>query len=1046
MNGESKIGGYDYSETESKVLDYWEKKKIYEKSVQKNKEGKKYHYLDGPPYTSGAIHIGHAWGKALRDASLRYRRMQGYNCWDTPGFDTHGLPIEVAVEKKLGIQNKQEIVEKFGLKNFIDECQKFAIEQMEPMIKDFKRVGVWLDWKKPYITFKNEYIEGAWWALKKAQEKGFLYQGEKAMTWCPRCATALAKHELEYENIKEDSIFVKLRVKGKNNEYLIIWTTTPWTMPFNLAVMVNPELEYVRARVDDETWILAKGMAPAVINSVAGKQFEIIEELKGEKLEGLEYEPLFGDLLKAYSEIKEKSPKAFTVLLSKEYVSLGSGSGLVHCAPGCGPEDYEVGRKNKIPPFNELDEHGKIKNTMGVFSGLVAKKDDKKFIEIIKNKGMLIETSPVEHEYAHCWRCHTPVVYKTTKQWFLGVEKLKDRMIEENKKVQWVPDWAGARWFHSWLSDLQDWCISRQRFWGIPLPIWKCSKCNEIKLVESNEEIKKLTGKKLDNLHRPWIDDVEFKCGKCSGKMKRIPDVLDVWLDSGAATWATIGDTKKWDSIQADFILEGKDQIRGWFNSLICLSMVSREISAYKSVYMHGFVNDSLGRKMSKSLKNIISPYEVIDKYGADTMRYYMIGATKPGLDMNYNFEDMKLKFRNLAVLWNIHKFLIDYASAMENAGTKITSKNLGTEEKYILSKLNSTIIKVTELYENYRLNEIPEEIESLFLELSRTYIQMIREKSVSGTEDEKQTVCAVIYTVLLETLKMFSTISPFISEHIYLNLREKFGLKAASITLCQWPEAQKKNIDEELEKNIGIAKDILQAVYSAREICQLGIRWPVKDIVVASKDETVQKAVAKLKDTIKTLANAKEVIVKDDLGLKRKVRADYQKLGPVFGEKTPKIIAQLSINSPETILQAIEKEGKFLLKINGEKVEILPEYLLIESEIPTHLAESKFRGGIIYLNKDRNKELEAEGFSREIIRRIQELRKKSGMVKTDKIELFVQSDKEMVEMLKKWEKQIKEKVGALKIEVDTATSDRYEFESREKVKGKEFVLMMNKV
>lgn len=1046
MAEDKKISGYDFKSTEEKVLAYWEKNKIYEKSKEKNKDGKKYRYLDGPPYTSGAIHIGHAWGKSLRDASLRYRRMLGYNCWDTPGFDTHGLPIEVAVEKKLGIQDKHEITEKFGMKKFIEECQKFAIEQMHPMVKDFKRIGIWLNWDDPYITFKNEYIEGAWWALKKAQEKGYLYLGEKAMTWCPRCATALAKHELEYETVNEDSIFVKLKVKGKDNEYLIIWTTTPWTMPFNLAVMANPELDYVKAKVDNgETWILAKGMAPSVIQAVADRKFETIEEFKGEKLEGLEYEPIFSDELPIYAEIKKKNKNAFTVLMSKEYVSLGSGSGLVHCAPGCGPEDYEVGRKNNIPPFNELDEHGKMQPSMGMFAGLTAKKDDKKFMEILDKKGILIATTKVEHEYAHCWRCKTGVVYKTTDQWFLAVEKLKDKMIELNKKVTWVPDWGGNRWFDSWLKDLQDWCISRQRFWGIPLPIWTCEKCKEVKLVESGAEIEKLTGKKLNDLHRPWIDEVEFKC-KCGGTMKRVPDILDVWLDSGAATWATWENKKDWETVSSDFILEGKDQIRGWFNSLNSLSMVSREIGAFKAVYMHGFVNDSQGRKMSKSLKNIISPYEVIDEYGADTMRYYTIGAAKPGLDMSYNFEDMRLKFRNLAVLWNVHKFLIDYSDTIENADTKIISKNLGVEEKYILSRLNSMIKEVTQLYEDYRLNEIPEKMELLFLDLSRTYIQMIREKSVSGTDEEKQTIFAVIYNVLLDTLKVFSTIAPFICEEIYLNLREKFSIKPASITLQKWPEANSKLIDEELEKNMDITREITQAIYNARESSQLGIRWPVKDVIIVSKDENVPKAVKALKETIKTLTNVKDIIIKEEMGLKKSVKADYKKMGPVFGEKTPNLIAQMAINSPETILGAIERTGKFVLKADGKEFEIVKEHLMIENIVPEHLAESKFRSGFIYLNKDRTKELEAEGFSRELTRRVQALRKNAGMIKTDDIDLFIQSDKEIVDMLKNWASKIKEKVGAIKIDIDSATSDNYEHQSKEKIKGKEFIVMINKV
>ncbi|MBW3023155.1 isoleucine--tRNA ligase, partial [Candidatus Woesearchaeota archaeon] len=916
MDGDGKIGGYDSKVTEEMVLNYWANHKIYSKSVEKNKKGKKYHYLDGPPYTTGARHIGHAWGKALRDASLRFRRMQGFNCWDTPGFDTHGLPIEVQVEKKFEIKNKQEILEKFGLKKFIEECKNFAVEQMHPMITDFKRIGVWLDWDSPYITFKNEYIEGAWWALKRAQEKGLLYQGEKAMTWCPRCATTLAKHELEYESLKEDSVFIKFKVKGKENEYLVIWTTTPWTIPFNLAVMANPELDYVKAKVDNEVWILAKGMAPSVIGAVAGKKFEVVEEFKGSKLEGLEYEHPLEDELKIYDELEKKHTNVCTVLLSKEYVSLGSGSGLVHCAPGCGPEDYEVGRKYKIPPFNELDEHGRFGKSMGRFSGMTAKVDDKKFIEIFREKGILIDTAPVEHDYAHCWRCKTAVVYKTTDQWFLAVEKLKEKMIEENKKVVWVPDWAGSRWFRSWLTDLQDWCISRQRFWGIPLPIWKCTKCKEIKIIESKEDLEKLSGKKIDDLHRPWVDELEIKC-KCKSKMKRIEDVLDVWLDSGAATWATTKKSSKWGTVTADFILEGKAQIRGWFNSLTCLSTVSREINAYKAVYMHGFVNDSLGRKMSKSLKNIISPYEVIEKYGADTMRYYMIGAAKPGLDMNYNFDDMKVKFRNLGVLWNIHKFVSDYAETLGKPSTKLTKSAMGTEEKFIFSKLNSTIEEVTELYETYRLNEIPDKIESLYLDLSRTYIQMIREKSVTGTEKEKQVIFTAIYNVLFETLKMLATIAPFVTEHMYLNLKKQFGLKPLSIHLNEWPSFEEKLIDKQLEWDMEQAKDMLQAIYSARESSKLGIRWPVKDVTIVSKDENVRKAAENLSDIIKTQANVKKVIVKEDMGFRKKVKADFKKVGPSFGEKAPKIIAQLAINSPETILGAIEKNGKFIVKVD---------------------------------------------------------------------------------------------------------------------------------
>ena len=525
----------------------------------------------------------------------------------------------------------------------------------------------------------------------------------------------------------------------------------------------------------------------------------------------------------------------------------------------------------------------------------------------------------------------------------------------------------------------------------------------------------------------------------------RSKEVLDVWLDSGAATWATVPKSQ-WEKIKADFILEGKDQIRGWFNSLTCLSMVARGIGAYKSVYMHGFVNDSLGRKMSKSLKNVISPYEVIDKYGADTMRDYMIGASKPGLDMSYNFEDMKIRFRNLGVLWNIHKFLIEYADIVEKSSAKITKKDCGVEERYILSRLNSTIKDVTGLFENYRLNEIPDKIESLYLDLSRTYIQLVREKSVTGTEKEKQAIFAVIYNTLAETLKMLAPVAPFIAEHMHLNLKNKFKLKPASIHLCDWPKADEKLIDAKLELSVEQAKDILQAIYSARETAQLGIRWPVKEVTVITQDDSITKSAEALEELIKTQANVKKIVVKKDIEFRKKVKADFSKIGPLYGDKAPKVIAQLSINSPETILGSIEKTGKFMVKADAEQFEIKREHLIIERELPSHLLEAEFRGGFVYLNKERNPELEAEGFAREITRRVQALRKEQGLVRTDSIDLFIKADKELVEILKNWHKQIKEKVGAKKIDIDTSTSESFKVSKKEKVKNKEFEIMFEKV
>ena len=856
---------FNPKDIELEILSFWDKNEIYKKVVKKNEKGKDFLYLDGPPYSNGAIHIGHAWGKSLRDCLLRYKRMRGCKVLDKPGFDMHGLPIEVQVEKKFGIKNKQEILDKFGLNKFIEECERFAVEQMHPMIKDFKRMGVWLDWENPYMTIKNSYIEGTWMALKKAKTNDFLYKGEKAMTWCARCATALAKHELDYEDVKVDSIFLKFKVVGSKDEYLVIWTTTSWTVPFNMAVMAHPDADYVKIKVDDEVWILAKAVIGPFVNMLLGKKYEIIEEMKGSDLEGLSYEH---PLSKDYTAFEQFSsvPKLHTVVLSKEYVDTNSGSGLVHTAPGCGTGDYEVGRANGIPPFNELDEQGVFSSKMGPFAGWVAKKDDKRFIEYYREQGFLIVNTEIEHSYAHCWWCKSPIIYKTTEQWFLAVSRLSKDMRELNKKIIWVPDWAGNRQFDSWLENLQDWCISRQRFWGIPLPIWECEKCDKYLLVESADELEKLSGKKLDNLHRPFVDGVTIKCD-CSNVMHRVPDVLDVWMDSGAAPWAAL---EKKDDFVLDFILEGKDMIRGWFNSLMCLSMVAFGKPSYKGVYMSGMIMDAKGRKMSKSLKNIISPYEVIDDVGADTMRFYMIGGAKPGLDLNYNFNDIKVKMRSLGVLWNLHKFLIEFAR-LNKFGAGTAPKSFALEEKYMLSYLHRTVGEVTQLFEDYKLNEPPEKIENLFLELSRFYIQLVREKSVSGSLEDKKAIFRVMYDCILSSVKMLAPVAPFTSEQIYLNLKEHFELKEESVHLCDWVEYDENLVDTDLESEFEIAKDVIQSILAGRERVGYGVRWPLPKVEVFVNKENFVPALEKLSSLIEVQTNVKELIVigcDDDISL----------------------------------------------------------------------------------------------------------------------------------------------------------------------------------
>ncbi len=939
---------FDLINLEKDVLKFWEKNKIYSTLKKKRKKNKGFYFLDGPPYTSGEVHIGTAWNKVLKDCILRYKRMQGFDVWDRAGYDMHGLPTAHAVEKKLDLKHKEDIP-KFGVSKFIEECKKFSLKNLKKMNEDFMRLGVWMDFKNAYQTINPEFIEGEWWLVKQAEKKKRLYEGEKVMHWCPNCATALAKHELEYRNKQDDSGFFKFRVKNNENEFLVIWTTTFWTLDFNVAVMVNPDLDYVRAKVGNEVWIVAKDLV-SDLEEITNKRFKIIEEFKGKNLDGLKYEhPFYNELREHFDRLRKESNRVHTILLSKEYVDTSSGSGLVHCAVGCGVEDYEVGHKYGILPFNEVDEFGYYRSNMGKFSGWHVFVDIDKFVEAYKDKGSLIYVTPIEHEYPHCWRCHEPVIFRTTKQWFFKVEDLIPKMRKLNKKIRWQPSWAGERWFDSWLENLRDNGITRQRYWGAPLPIWKCDKCEDYIVIGSRDELKKLSGKFPRDLHRPYIDRITIKC-KCGGVKKRIPDILDVWIDAGTTSWTCLDFPQKKDLFKklwpADFILEGKDQIRGWFNLLLVSSMLAFGKHPYKSCYMHGFIQDAKGRKMSKSLKNYISPYEVINKYGADTFRYYSIGGANPGLDLNYNFEDMKVKFRNLNILYNLSNLLLNYCDK------KQSKVDLDLEEKYIFSKLHSCIEKATKAFEDYRINEVPWIIEEVFLELSRTYVQLTRDK----INNNPKPVLYTIYNVLFEILKLFAPICPFITEEIYQKLKKRFKLKEESIHFYKWPRFDRKLVNKKLEESFDLMKDIIQEALAQREEAKLGIRWPLPKLTIFVKETGLNK----LKKLIKQAINVKKVEI---------------------------------------------KKGKFKVRLD------------------TNLTEK----------------LEGEGYARELMRKIQSLRKKANLQRKDKIKLSIYSEYD----LSMFSNEIKNKVGAEKI---SFKKGNYKIKSIEKIKEKNFEISFQKV
>ncbi|HIH10726.1 TPA: isoleucine--tRNA ligase, partial [Candidatus Woesearchaeota archaeon] len=988
---------YDHKVVELQVLDYWKKNTVVQKLRKKYQKGKPFYFLQGPPYTSGRVHIGTAFQTSLKDVVLRYKRMRGFNVWDRMGYDMHGLPTEQKVMTKLNLKNKEEI-EQFGVKKFTQECEQFCTDMMYKMNEDFIRLGITLDFSNPYQPIEKEFMEGEWWLIKQAHEKKRLYQGLRTMHWDAATQTAVAKHELEYRQVTDAALYVKFPLVGRKNTFFVIWTTTPWTIPLNLAIMVNPKLTYVEVVVASETWIVAKDLVQTVMAKAAVENYSLMKEYPGKKLEGVKYlHPL--ETEKFLPKDLIANPRLFTILLSEEYVDASAGTGLVHCAPGCGPEDYEVGHLHHLPPFNCVDEEGYFRN-FGPFSGWKSKWDDKKFIEAIHNAGVLLTKEPYVHDYPYGERSHQPVIFRTTKQWFFKVEDLKGKMLEANKLILWEPQ-AAQNAFNSWLDNLRDNSITKQRYWGTPVPIWQAADGDYI-VVGSIAELEKLSGQKVKEMHIPQIDAITIK--KDGKVYTRTPDVLDVWIDAGTASWNCLDypqNKKLFDKFfPADFILEGKDQIRGWFNLLMIASFLAFDKPSFKAVYMNGFVTDVDGTKMSKSLGNIISPDELIEKHGADVLRYYMF-QTNAGEDINFSWEECAAKQRNLLILWNLHKLILNTAQDMKVNPFKLPGKRIenvfGPQERYIISRLHSTIQNVTQLLEQYKLDQIIAPLENLFLELSRNYVQSVRDSLATGDDAEKETVIYTLTTVFFECVKMFQVVVPFVSETIYLNFKDAFDLKEESINNYSWPVAEVKKVNVELEQQMTIAGALMQAGLSAREKAKLGLRWPVKEILVSTQNQAVVRAVDVLNDVLRSQTNAKIVKVVDQVpGVTFKVKANYGKIGPMYGDLLPHIATKLTVDSPETILRHVQESNYYGFTIKGKEVRITREMITVEQEIPPQYTAQDSGYGYVYVNLERTPELEAEGYVRELMRNVQQARKDAGFQKQDDIRLAVRVGKEL--------------------------------------------------
>jgi isoleucyl-tRNA synthetase len=825
---------HDHRKSEKEVLEFWKKGGIYAKVKEKNRGKETFYFCDGPPYATGQIHPGTGWNKTIKDAVCRYQRASGKDVRVQAGYDTHGLPIEVKVEQELKFKNKNDI-EKYGIGKFVEKCKAFATKYIGIMGEQFQSLGVWMDFDTPYITYHDSFINSSWKTLRMASEHGLLHEGVYVLPYCYRCETTMANYELEYDDETDPSVYIKLKLKSKD-EYLIVWTTTPWTLVANMAVMVHPTFTYVRAKIDGETWIVAKERLDPLL-SMLEKSGSVLEEFPGRKLKDLEYLHPFQDKIHKFHDRK--------VVLSDEYVTLEDGSGLVHTAPGHGPADFIIGKRYGIEPFSPVDEKGNYTEDAGVLAGKNVREANPLVIEIMRDSGTLVHEARIRHRYPHCWRCKTPLIFLTTKQWFITISKMKDHMMSEIEKTEWHPDFAKER-FREFVSNAPDWCISRQRYWGIPLPIWKCS-CGKVKVIGSKDEIPE-----VKELHRPYIDEIELPCD-CGKNMRRIPDVLDVWFDSGNAIWASLPaeDAKRYGE-RADLIIEGQDQIRGWFYSLLGSGVVRYGSCPYKRILMHGFFVDEKGEKMSKSVGNFVPLEEILEKYGADSFRLW--GASNTVWEeLKFSWDEMKKCTSDLNIALNMVVFLERFYPEK-----KIGEADLTVIDEWLMSRLNSTIKTFRASFDSYEINRAAKALRSFIIDdLSRFYMKIAKERIQSGENAEG--ALWTIYSAMSASLKMLGCFCPLISEHLYQRFFRKHE-GAESLFLLELEEADESRINALAEKQMEIVKEVVSAALLARQNAEIKLRWPVKTLYIETSSHEASESAKAFSETILSLINAKEI------------------------------------------------------------------------------------------------------------------------------------------------------------------------------------------
>ena len=1035
----------DFTSREEKVLKFWKENEIFEKSIEEKKDLPTYTFYDGPPTANGKPHIGHVLTRVIKDMIPRYQTMKGHKIIRKAGWDTHGLPVELEIEKELGIDGKEQI-EAYGLDPFIRKCKE-SVWKYKGMWEEFSnKVGFWADMDNPYVTYHNTFIESEWWALKKIWDDGLLYKGFKIVPYCPRCGTPLSSHEVAqgYKTVKERSAVVRFKVIGED-AYFLAWTTTPWTLPSNVALCVNPDENYCKVKAaDGYTYYMAEALLDKVLGGMAEKlvkeekiaegtpAYEILETYKGKELEGKEYEPLF----ECTKEYVAKLPQKGHYITCDSYVTMSDGTGIVHIAPAFGEDDANVGRKYDLPFVQFVDGKGDMTKETP-YAGLFVKDADKPVLVDLEKAGLLFDAPKFEHEYPHCWRCDTPLIYYARDTWFIKMSAVKDRLVKNNNTVNWIPEGIGKGRFGAWLENVQDWGLSRNRYWGTPLNIWECS-CGKRHAIGSIEELKSMSKNCPDDieLHRPYIDAVTITCPDCGGEMKRVPEVIDCWFDSGAMPFA------QWhypfenqdifeDNFPADFISEAVDQTRGWFYSLMAISTLLFDKAPYKNVIVLGHVQDKDGQKMSKSKGNAVDPMDALNKYGADAIRWYFYSNSAPWLPNRFH-EDAVVEGQRkfMGTLWNTYAFYVLYANIDEFDPTKYTLEydKLSVMDKWLLSKLNSMVKSVDDNLGNYRIPEATKALAEFVDDMSNWYVRRCRERYwAKDMPQDKINAYMTLYTALVTLCKTAAPMIPFLTEDIYQNLVRTVDKNAPeSIHLCDFPKVNESMIDPELEASMDEVLKVVVFGRAARNTANIKSRQPIANMYIKAAKTLDDYFVDILRDEL----NVKNVEFKEDLSAftAYSFKPQLRTVGPKYGKHLNAIKEYLANVDGNKAMSELKADGVIKFTADDTEIALAEEDLLIDvAKMEGYVTEGDNYVTVV-IDTTLTPELIEEGYVREVISKIQTMRKDSDFQVTDRIKVYVTGNAKIADVMEKNADEIKRVVLADAFVMDAACDNSKEW------------------